>query len=79
MFCQAGEKAVSCGVTNVSSIDELSFIKALHRRQEIAEFSSCYSMYSEHSKSYVKCVLTRYLFIYSFQDRGRAWNRQVYY
>uniref|UniRef100_A0A2N9J221 Aspartokinase n=1 Tax=Fagus sylvatica TaxID=28930 RepID=A0A2N9J221_FAGSY len=40
----AGEKAVSCGVTNVSSIDELSFIKALHRRQEIAEFSSCYSM-----------------------------------
>jgi hypothetical protein len=30
---QAGEKAVSCGVTNTSSIDELSFIKELHLRQ----------------------------------------------
>ncbi|XP_030512176.1 aspartokinase 2, chloroplastic isoform X2 [Rhodamnia argentea] len=29
---QAGEKAVSCGVTNVSCIDELSFIKELHLR-----------------------------------------------
>ncbi|XP_075647165.1 aspartokinase 3, chloroplastic isoform X2 [Castanea sativa] len=28
----AGEKAVSCGVTNASSIDELSFIKELHLR-----------------------------------------------
>ncbi|KAJ7969424.1 Aspartokinase [Quillaja saponaria] len=28
----AGEKAVSCGVTNVSSIDELSFVKELHLR-----------------------------------------------
>ncbi|XP_050384383.1 aspartokinase 2, chloroplastic-like isoform X2 [Argentina anserina] len=28
----AGEKAVSCGVTNVSAIDELSFIKELHFR-----------------------------------------------
>ncbi|KAL5581456.1 hypothetical protein UlMin_013898 [Ulmus minor] len=28
----AGEKAVSCGITNVSSIDELSFIKELHLR-----------------------------------------------
>ncbi|XP_058092954.1 aspartokinase 2, chloroplastic-like isoform X5 [Magnolia sinica] len=27
---QAGEKAVSCGVSNVSNIDELSFIKELH-------------------------------------------------
>ncbi|OAY73444.1 Aspartokinase 1, chloroplastic [Ananas comosus] len=26
----AGEKAVSCGVTNVSEIDELSFVKELH-------------------------------------------------
>ncbi|WVZ13893.1 hypothetical protein V8G54_011459 [Vigna mungo] len=30
----AGEKATSCGVTNVSSIEELSFIKDLHERQE---------------------------------------------
>lgn len=29
---QAGEKAVSCGVTNVPCIDELSFIKELHLR-----------------------------------------------
>ncbi|XP_043706774.1 aspartokinase 2, chloroplastic-like isoform X2 [Telopea speciosissima] len=28
----AGEKAVSCGVSNVSEIDELSFIKELHLR-----------------------------------------------
>lgn len=28
----AGEKAVSCGVTNVDSIEELSFIKELHNR-----------------------------------------------
>ncbi|XP_048336691.2 aspartokinase 2, chloroplastic isoform X1 [Ziziphus jujuba] len=28
----AGEKAVSCGVTNASTIDELSFIKELHLR-----------------------------------------------
>ncbi|KAJ6319651.1 hypothetical protein OIU78_015127 [Salix suchowensis] len=28
----AGEKAVSCGVTNVDSIEELSFIKELHLR-----------------------------------------------
>lgn len=28
----AGEKAVSCGVTNISCIDELSFIKDLHQR-----------------------------------------------
>ncbi|CAJ1953353.1 unnamed protein product [Sphenostylis stenocarpa] len=28
----AGEKAVSCGVTNVSSIEELSFIRDLHHR-----------------------------------------------
>ncbi|QCD94042.1 aspartokinase 3, chloroplastic-like isoform X1 [Vigna unguiculata] len=28
----AGEKAVSCGVTNVSTIEELSFIKDLHQR-----------------------------------------------
>ncbi|KAG6659003.1 hypothetical protein I3843_03G002200 [Carya illinoinensis] len=28
----AGEKAVGCGVTNISSIDELSFIKELHLR-----------------------------------------------
>ncbi|PNX90337.1 aspartokinase chloroplastic-like, partial [Trifolium pratense] len=28
----AGEKAVSCGVTNVSCIEELSFIKDLHFR-----------------------------------------------
>ncbi|KAI4348380.1 hypothetical protein L6164_009110 [Bauhinia variegata] len=28
----AGEKAVSCGVTNVSTIDELNFIKDLHLR-----------------------------------------------
>ncbi|CAL5185498.1 unnamed protein product [Lathyrus oleraceus] len=28
----AGEKAVSCGVTNVSCIEELSFIKDLHHR-----------------------------------------------
>ncbi|XP_014515255.1 aspartokinase 2, chloroplastic isoform X1 [Vigna radiata var. radiata] len=28
----AGEKAVSCGVTNVASIEELSFIKDLHER-----------------------------------------------
>ncbi|KAL0014648.1 hypothetical protein SO802_001717 [Lithocarpus litseifolius] len=28
----AGEKAVSCGVTNASNIDELSFIKELHLR-----------------------------------------------
>lgn len=32
---QAGEKAVSCGVMNVSSIDELSFIKDLHNRYEL--------------------------------------------
>ncbi|XVF13838.1 hypothetical protein REPUB_Repub09cG0002900 [Reevesia pubescens] len=28
----AGEKAVSCGVTNVDTIEELSFIKGLHHR-----------------------------------------------
>ncbi|XP_059452390.1 aspartokinase 2, chloroplastic isoform X1 [Corylus avellana] len=28
----AGEKAVGCGVSNISSIEELSFIKALHLR-----------------------------------------------
>ncbi|KAM6573099.1 aspartokinase 2, chloroplastic isoform X1 [Cannabis sativa] len=28
----AGEKAVSCGVTNVSSLEELSFIQELHHR-----------------------------------------------
>ncbi|XP_024021166.1 aspartokinase 2, chloroplastic isoform X2 [Morus notabilis] len=28
----AGEKAVSCGITNVSTIEELSFIRDLHRR-----------------------------------------------
>ncbi|KAH9743171.1 Aspartokinase 2 [Citrus sinensis] len=28
----AGEKAVSCGVTNISCIDELSFVKDLHHR-----------------------------------------------
>ncbi|KAG4953799.1 hypothetical protein JHK87_039393 [Glycine soja] len=33
-FCYAGEKAVSCGVINVSSIEELCFIKDLHLRQE---------------------------------------------
>lgn len=27
---QAGEKAVCCGVSNTSDIDELSFIKELH-------------------------------------------------
>lgn len=30
---QAGEKAVSCGVTNVSTIDELNFIKESHLRK----------------------------------------------
>ncbi|CAN6811038.1 unnamed protein product [Brassica oleracea] len=29
---KAGEKAVTCGVTNVESIEELSFIKELHLR-----------------------------------------------
>ncbi|KAL5127344.1 Aspartokinase 2, chloroplastic [Glycine soja] len=33
-FCYAVEKAVSCGVINVSSIEELCFIKDLHLRQE---------------------------------------------
>ena len=32
LSCQAGEKAVSCGVTNADSIDELSDIKDLHLR-----------------------------------------------
>ncbi|OIW12296.1 hypothetical protein TanjilG_06085 [Lupinus angustifolius] len=31
----AGEKAVSCGATNVSIIEELDFIKDLHLRQEM--------------------------------------------
>lgn len=29
---QAGEKAVSCGVSNVSDLEELTFIKDLHLR-----------------------------------------------
>lgn len=29
---KAGEKAVSCGVSNVSQIEELSFVKDLHQR-----------------------------------------------
>lgn len=29
---QAGEKAVSCGVSNVSDLEELAFIKDLHLR-----------------------------------------------
>jgi hypothetical protein len=32
LSCQAGEKAVSCGVTNADSINELSDIKDLHLR-----------------------------------------------
>jgi hypothetical protein len=32
LSCQAGEKAVSCGVTKADSIDELSDIKDLHLR-----------------------------------------------
>ncbi|KAK7858420.1 aspartokinase 3 [Quercus suber] len=40
----AGEKAVSCGVTNASSIDELSFIKELHLRQEWLSFLAVNTM-----------------------------------
>jgi aspartate kinase len=29
-WLQAGEKAVRCGATNVSELDELSFVKELH-------------------------------------------------
>jgi hypothetical protein len=32
LSCQAGEKAVCCGVTKADSIDELSDIKDLHLR-----------------------------------------------
>lgn len=32
MLVKAGEKAVSCGVSNASEIEELSIIKELHIR-----------------------------------------------
>ncbi|KAK9266127.1 hypothetical protein L1049_027095 [Liquidambar formosana] len=34
----AGENAVNCSVTNASNIEELSFVRELHRRQELTSF-----------------------------------------
>ncbi|XP_068335345.1 aspartokinase 2, chloroplastic-like isoform X2 [Pyrus communis] len=45
----AGEKAVTCGVTNVSMIDELSFIKELHLRT-VEELGVDSSIISSHLK-----------------------------
>lgn len=38
---KAGEKAVSCGVSNVSEIEELSFVKDLHQRFDFINFPFC--------------------------------------
>lgn len=35
---KAGEKAVSCGISNVSEIEELSFVKDLHHRFDFINF-----------------------------------------
>lgn len=35
---KAGEKAVSCGISNVSEIEELSFVKDLHLRFDFINF-----------------------------------------
>ncbi|ONI29837.1 hypothetical protein PRUPE_1G216900 [Prunus persica] len=54
----AGEKAVSCGVSNASEIEELSFIKQLHLRtvRELGIDSSVISAYLEELEQLLKGV-----------------------
>ncbi|KAB2610065.1 aspartokinase 2 [Pyrus ussuriensis x Pyrus communis] len=54
----AGEKAVTCGVTNVSMIDELSFIKELHLRtvEELGVDSSIISSHLEELEQLLKGI-----------------------
>ncbi|XP_004304561.1 PREDICTED: aspartokinase 2, chloroplastic isoform X1 [Fragaria vesca subsp. vesca] len=54
----AGEKAVSCGVTNVSTIDELSFVKNLHFRaaEELGVDGSIISSHLEELEQLLKGI-----------------------
>ncbi|XP_062010425.1 aspartokinase 2, chloroplastic-like isoform X2 [Rosa rugosa] len=54
----AGEKAVSCGVTNVSTIDELSFVKELHFRtvEELGVDGSIISPHLEELEQLLKGI-----------------------
>ncbi|KAM2583482.1 hypothetical protein TB2_044585 [Malus domestica] len=54
----AGEKAVTCGVTNVSMIDELSFIKELHLRtvEELGVDSSIISSHLQELEQLLKGI-----------------------
>ncbi|XP_042502013.1 aspartokinase 2, chloroplastic-like isoform X1 [Macadamia integrifolia] len=54
----AGEKAVSCGVSNVSEIDELSFIKDLHLRtvDELGVHRSTISDHLEEMEQLLKGI-----------------------
>ncbi|CAN6575205.1 unnamed protein product [Malus baccata var. baccata] len=54
----AGEKAVTCGVTNASMIDELSFIKELHLRtvEELGVDSSIISSHLEELAQLLKGI-----------------------
>lgn len=45
LLVQAGEKAVSCGVSNSSEIEELCFIKELHLRCLESYFSVFFGVY----------------------------------
>jgi hypothetical protein len=78
LSCQAGEKAVSCGVTNADSINELSDIKDLHLRSGqwivLFVFPSVVKMLQQ-----IKVIFLIDLYVYLIQDSGGTWSGQRCY